>query len=90
MPVETRPCGCRTILDGSGHVLMVGTCPLCLPCGAITWLIENGRQLDFFLEDGTEAGAEGMLSMSRDESDDSPEVSSGDHGPSQDGSDLPF
>ncbi len=46
--VETRPCGCRSVTDGSGHVVMVGTCPLCLPAGAITWLIENGRQLDMF------------------------------------------
>ena len=26
----------------------VQTCPECLPVGAITWLIENGRQLDMF------------------------------------------
>ncbi len=26
----------------------VQTCPECLPAGAITWLIENGRQLDIF------------------------------------------
>ncbi len=88
--IDTRPCGCRTIIDGSGHVVLVSTCPRCLPPGAITWLIENGRQLDLFEDGGTEAGAEGMLSMSRDGSDDSPEVSSDDHGPSQDGSDLPF
>ena len=29
---------------------MVRTCPVCLPPGAITWLIENGRQLDLFLD----------------------------------------
>ena len=26
----------------------VGTCPICLPAGAITYLIENGRQLTLF------------------------------------------
>jgi len=26
----------------------VRTCPVCLPPGAISWLIENGRQLDLF------------------------------------------
>ena len=26
----------------------VRTCPSCLPPGAITWLIENGRQFDMF------------------------------------------
>ena len=48
--IESRPCGCRTVLDGSGHVISVGTCPKCLPAGAITWLIENGRQLDLLVE----------------------------------------
>ena len=28
--------------------LTVQTCPQCLPIGAITWLIENGRQLDMW------------------------------------------
>ncbi len=46
--IETRDCGCRTVIDDSGHVVMVGTCPLCLPVGAITWLIENGRQLSLW------------------------------------------
>ena len=46
--IEVSDCGCRTVFDGSGHVVSVGTCPLCLPVGAITWLIENGRQLEMF------------------------------------------
>ena len=54
MMIETRPCGCRSVIDGSGHVSMVGTCPQCLPAGAITWLIENGRQLELFEEEGVE------------------------------------
>ena len=29
-------------------MVRVDTCPVCLPVGAITWLIENGRQLDMF------------------------------------------
>ncbi len=44
-----KPCGCKeTLLDVSGQVARTSTCPLCLPAGAITWLIENGRQLDMF------------------------------------------
>ncbi len=35
-----------------GQVISVMTCPLCLPPGAITWLIENGRQLDMFSDSG--------------------------------------
>ncbi len=27
----------------------IQTCPLCLPVGAISWLIENGRQLELEL-----------------------------------------
>ena len=42
-------CSCRPPLhDESGQVLRVETCPLCLLAGSITWLIENGRQLDMF------------------------------------------
>ncbi len=33
-------------------VMSVGTCPSCLPVGAISWLIENGRQLELFGEEG--------------------------------------
>ena len=54
--IETRPCGCRTVTDGEGRVSMVGTCSRCLPAGAITWLIENGRQLDIFQEPPSESG----------------------------------
>ena len=42
-------CNCRPAeVDSIGQVLSIGTCPVCLPPGAITWLIENGRQLDMF------------------------------------------
>ncbi len=44
-----RACGCEdTVYDGEGQVVRVDTCPSCLPAGAITWLIENGRQLDMW------------------------------------------
>ena len=33
-------------------MLVVGTCPECLPAGSITWLIENGRQLELFRDEG--------------------------------------
>jgi len=36
----------------AGQVVRVDTCPVCLPAGAITWLIENGRQLELFGEEG--------------------------------------
>jgi len=36
-------------------VVSVSTCPQCLPAGAITWLIENGRQLELDLEGGVDA-----------------------------------
>ena len=42
----------------------VGTCPECLPVGSITWLIENGRQLELL---GFE---EGMVSMRPGDCDD--------------------
>jgi len=41
-------CDCRPPVVKEGQVLRVDTCPLCLPPGAITWLIESGRQLDMF------------------------------------------
>jgi len=50
--IETRPCGCRTVWDQSGQVASVGTCPSCLPVGAISYLIDNGRQLDMFVDPG--------------------------------------
>ena len=44
---SVRDCGCRDVTVGE-HVLVVGTCQVCLPGGSITWLIENGRQLSLF------------------------------------------
>ena len=42
-------CDCSpAVFDDAGQVLRVGTCPVCLPAGAITWLIENGRQVEMF------------------------------------------
>ena len=42
------PCGCVR------SETVVGTCPQCLPQGAIEWLIEFGRQLDLFEDRGVE------------------------------------
>jgi len=61
--IEVRDCGCRTVLDRGGHVSMVSTCPICLPVGAITWLIEHGRQLELFEESGVTAGVRGLESI---------------------------
>ncbi len=44
---------------------MVGTCPLCLPAGAITWLIENGRQLELFGEEGVVTDVRGREVIER-------------------------
>ena len=52
---DLRPCGCRTVFSEE-MVLSVGTCPRCLPPGAITWLIDNGRQLELLLEGGVTQG----------------------------------
>ena len=48
------PCVCPApVIDpNSGNVMSVHTCPACLPAGAITYLIENGRQLELFGEEG--------------------------------------
>ena len=51
------PCGC---VRGES---VVGTCPECLPVGAITWLIENGRQLELFEEEGVGARMRGLESI---------------------------
>ncbi len=59
--IEARECGCRTVIDGSDHVVSVGTCPRCLPCGAITWLIENGRQLELFGDTGVALRERGLI-----------------------------
>ena len=45
-------CGCaEPVFDDSENAVSVGTCPRCLPAGAITWLIENGRQLELFRQE---------------------------------------
>ncbi len=58
MLVESNSeCGCELHMD-AGQVVRVDTCPVCLPAGAITWLIENGRQLELFPEGRVDAGHE--------------------------------
>ena len=44
-------CGCELHVN-AGQVVRVDTCPVCLPAGAITWLIENGRQLELLPVEG--------------------------------------
>ena len=57
--IDRAPCGClRT-------ETVVGTCPQCLPGGAITWLIENGRQLELFLVDGVLEPVRGLESIEK-------------------------
>ena len=51
MLVERSECGCELHMD-AGQVVRVDTCPVCLPAGAITWIIENGRQLELSLDRG--------------------------------------
>ena len=46
--IAGKVCECRDPLVVAGQVVRVDTCPVCLPRGAISWLIENGRQLDMF------------------------------------------
>jgi len=54
-------CDCGVGADDGEHVISVVTCPQCLPVGSITWLIENGRQLELFEEEGVLALREGMI-----------------------------
>jgi len=57
-------CGCSPVVyDDFGHVLQVETCPICLPAGAITWLIENGRQLDMFSDTQSSLATEGIVAQ---------------------------
>jgi len=68
MIYEYRRCGCETVTDGD-TVLSVQTCPSCLPAGAITWLIENGRQLELFEEQGVGTPVRGLESIERSAQD---------------------
>jgi len=61
--IETRECGCRTVWDKGGNVVSVGTCSQCLPVGAITWLIENGRQLELLEEERVTVGDRGRAEL---------------------------
>ena len=46
-------------------MVSVGTCPQCLPVGSITWLIENGRQLDLLEDRGVLAPMRGLESIEK-------------------------
>ena len=58
MSSSVRPCGCRDVV--SDQVLIVGTCPECLPVGSIYHMIENGRQLELFGEGRVRASVRAM------------------------------
>ena len=76
-------CECRPALVRAGQVVRVDTCPVCLPPGAITWLIENGRQLELLEEKGVLEPVRGLESIERSARDQvKPRPHSGD--------DLPF
>ena len=45
--------------------MSVGTCPKCLPCGSISWLIENGRQLELFGGTGVLEPVRGLESIEK-------------------------
>ena len=49
----------------AGQVVRVDTCPVCLPPGAITWLIENGRQLELFSDSGVLEPMGGLESIEK-------------------------
>ena len=63
--IETRECGCRSVFDGQLNAVSVSTCNLCLPEGVITWLIENGRQLDLFGDRGVLTPMRGLESIEK-------------------------
>ena len=62
-------------------MLIVGTCPSCLPVGSIEWLIENGRQLELLEEEGVLADVRGLESIERSAQDSSEEPDVEDVGP---------
>ena len=56
-------CDCASRV--SEYADSVHTCSRCLPAGAITWLIENGRQLDLFEEEGVANAMMGLESIEK-------------------------
>ncbi len=62
-------CRCKPVSVVAGQVVRVDTCPVCLPAGAITWLIENGRQLELFEEEGVVASVRGLESIEKSAQD---------------------
>ncbi len=64
MQVEISECGCERHTD-AGQVVRVDTCPECLPAGAITWLVENGRQLELLEEEGVPSLERGRTELER-------------------------
>ena len=66
--IEYRDCGCETVTDGDA-TLSVQTCPVCLPAGAITWLTENGRQLDLLEERGVGTDMRGLEAIEKSAQD---------------------
>ena len=77
MSLTRAACGCVR------SATVVGTCPECLPAGAITWLIEHGRQLELFVRDGVLEPVRGLESIENREASPS-------NNPSPPGEGLPF
>ena len=57
--------GSRTGCDCVVTETSVQTCQRCLPAGAITWLIEHGRQVDLFEEGGVTPRERGRAELER-------------------------
>ena len=53
MEIVDPRCGCELHTE-AGQVVRIDTCPVCLPVGSVTWLIENGRQLELPMESGVD------------------------------------
>ena len=69
MKIDGEVCNCRAPLVEAGQVVRVDTCPVCLPRGSITWLIENGRQLELFSDKGVLEPVRGLESIERSAQD---------------------
>ena len=60
-------CECEALGRAAGALgqVRVFTCPSCLPVGSITWLIENGRQMDLFEKRGVDPSTRGLEAIEK-------------------------
>ncbi len=58
-------CDCGTSSVAEPGKVIVVTCPQCLPVGSISWLIDNGRQLELFGEEGVVTDVRGLESIEK-------------------------